>query len=64
MKHGLISAMYDIYAAQYEVHRTQIDIYVKNLTGVGEHIDFKGPIEAELKKMAELKDLMDAIESL
>jgi hypothetical protein len=56
--------MYDAYAAQYEIHRAQIDIYLKSLVGVGEHIDFKGPIEAELKKMAELKDLMDAIEAL
>ena len=54
--------MYGKYEAEHDMAKAEIDAYLKNLVGVGEHIDYVGPIEVKLKQMAELKDLMDALE--
>jgi hypothetical protein len=62
MKNPIISAMYGKYEAEHDMAKAEIDAYLKNLVGVGEHIDYVGPIEVKLKQMAELKDLMDALE--
>lgn len=63
MRNPIISAMYAQYETQYELAKVQVDVYLKNLVGVGEHIDFVGPIETKVKQMAELKDMMDALEN-
>ncbi len=63
MRNPIISAMYAKYEAEYELAKAEVDAYLKNLVGVGEHIDYAGPIETKVKQMAELKDMMDALEN-
>lgn len=63
MKNPIITHLYAKYEAQHELLKAQVDVYLKNLVGVGEHIDFVSPIEKLIKEMAELKDLMDALEN-
>lgn len=63
MKNPIITAMYAKYEAEYELAKAQVDAYLANLVGVGEHIDYSGPIENKVKQMAELKDMMDALEN-
>ena len=62
MKNPIVTNLYTKYVAEHELAKAQIDAYLKNLVGVGEHIDFVGPVEKQLKIMAELKDLMDALD--
>ena len=62
MKNPIATNLYTKYVAEHELAKAQIDAYLKNLVGVGEHIDFVGPVEKQLKIMAELKDLMDALD--
>ena len=63
MKNAIIQAMHAKYEAEYELSKAMIDSFLKNLVGVGEHIDYATPIEKELKRMTEMKDLMDALEN-
>ena len=63
VKNPIVTNLYAKYEAEHELAKAQIDAYFKNLVGVGEHIDFVGPVEKQLKIMAELKDLMDALEN-
>ena len=63
MKDPIITALYAKYEAEHELAKAQIDAYLKNLVGVGEHIDFVSPVEKLIKEMAELKDRMDALET-
>jgi len=59
----ILDTMYTKYEAEYELCRLQIETYMKNMVGVGEHIDYVGPIEKLLKEMADKKDLMNEIET-
>lgn len=63
MRNPIINALYNKYESQHELAKVQIDVYLKNLVGVAEHIDYAGPIEKLIKEMAEMKDMMDALEN-
>jgi hypothetical protein len=63
MRNPIVTALYEKYEAEHTLAKVQIDAYLKNLVGVGEHIDFVGPVEKLIKEMAELKDRMDALET-
>ena len=47
-----------------EAHIANITAFTKNQTAVGEHIDFIGPLEEELKGLAESLDILAAIEHI
>ena len=39
-----------------EVHKTNIDIYMNNTVGIGEHIDIVETVEKELEKLSAAED--------
>ncbi len=48
--------------AHIEKHRVNIEIYLNNSVGVGEHSDIMDAIEKELAHMAEYEDHLEILE--
>lgn len=45
-----------------EKHRINIEVYLKNPVGIGEHSDIMEAIECELAQMAEYHDKLEMLE--
>ena len=48
----IITALKAKYSGEMEVHRANIDIYLANPVGIGEHPDVLGAIDSEVEKLA------------
>jgi hypothetical protein len=57
----MIKAVKQHAKAHIEKHRVNIEIYLQNPVGVGEHSDIMDSIEKELKHMAEYEDHLEII---
>jgi hypothetical protein len=49
--------------AHIEKHRLNVEVYLQNPVGVGEHSDIMDSIEKELDAMAQYKDQLDILET-
>tara|TARA_B100000945_G_C20426110_1_gene620597 strand:+ start:3633 stop:3836 length:204 start_codon:yes stop_codon:yes gene_type:complete len=56
MRTVLIEALQDHANGQIKKHKANIEIYLKNPTGIGEHSDIVGSIENELNQIAKYED--------
>ena len=45
------------------VHTTNIEVYVENPSGIGEHSDIVEAVIEELKKVAEWEDVIESIDN-
>lgn len=45
--------------AHVEKHRMNVEVYLQNPVGIGEHSDIMEAIETEIKAMAEYEDMID-----
>ena len=52
MKNRIIEALKAKYSGEMEYHRMNIDVYLKNPVGIGEHPDVLGAIDSEVEKLA------------
>ena len=52
MKGRILDALKLKYRGEMEFHRMNIDIYLKNPVGIGEHPDVLGAIDAEVEALA------------
>ena len=52
MKNKIIEALKAKYSGEMEYHRMNIDVYLKNPVGIGEHPDVLGAIDSEVEKLA------------
>ena len=52
MKNRIIEALKAKYSGEMEYHRMNIDVYLKNPVGIGEHPDVLGAIDSEVLKLA------------
>ena len=52
MKNRIIEALKAKYSGEMEYHRMNIDVYLKNPVGIGEHTDVLGAIDSEVEKLA------------
>ena len=52
MKNKIIEALKAKYSGEMEYHRMNIDVYLKNPVGIGEHPDILGAIDSEVEKLA------------
>lgn len=57
----MIKAVKQHAKAHIEKHRMNIEVYLRNPVGVGEHSDIMDAIEKELKHMAEYEDHLEII---
>ena len=44
------------------VHKTNVEVYLQNPAGIGEHSDIVEAVIAEVEKMAHSQDVIDIIE--
>jgi len=62
MKDLIINNLKNKYQNQIDVAKTNIEIFVGNLQGVAEHIDYSETVEKELEKISHAKDMIEALD--
>jgi hypothetical protein len=62
MREQMIIALRKHAEAHIEKHRMNVEVYLTNPVGVGEHSDFMDTIEKELNLMAEYMDQIEVID--
>ena len=61
MKEEMINSLKSHAIAHIEKHRMNVEIYLNNPVGVGEHSDIMDTIEKELNLMAEYHDQLEIL---
>ena len=61
MKEKMLSALRMHAKANVELHLTNIEVYLKNPAGIGEHSDILEAIQGEMDKMAVHEDRLDIL---
>lgn len=62
MRSKMIAAARAHAAAHIEKHRMNVEIYLTNPVGVGEHSDIMDAIESEIEEMAKYEDHMEILD--
>ena len=62
MRKLLIEASKKGFEAGIEKHRMNVEVYLTNPAGIGEHSDIMEAIEGELAQMAEYQDKLEMVE--
>ena len=62
MKDQIVKAL--LLHAQGEItyHKANVNVYLKNPVGIGEHPDVMGAITSELHEVAKWQDVLDVLE--
>jgi hypothetical protein len=58
----MIEASRKHFEGHIEKHRINIEVYLKNPVGIGEHSDIMEAIECELSQMAEYHDKLEMLD--
>ena len=61
MRQQLINASKKHFEAHIEKHKMNVEVYLTNPVGIGEHSDIMEAIEHELAQMAEYEDKLEMI---
>jgi hypothetical protein len=61
MREEMIQALKNHAVAHIEKHRMNVEVYLNNPVGVGEHSDVMDTIEKELNLMAEYHDQLEIL---
>ena len=61
MKNRILDALKAKYSGEMEYHRMNIDVYLKNPVGIGEHPDILGAIDSEVEKLATVTEKLQTI---
>ena len=59
--HSLFVALKKKLEGDIAVHKTNIDIYMNNTVGIGEHIDIVETVEKELDKLSAAEDKLETL---
>jgi hypothetical protein len=62
MRELMLNALRNHAAAHIEKHKLNVEIYLNNPVGVGEHSDIMDTIEKELELMAKYNDHLEILE--
>jgi hypothetical protein len=61
MREEMINALKNHAVAHIEKHRMNVEVYLNNPVGVGEHSDIMDTIEKELNAIAEYHDQLEVL---
>jgi len=61
LKQNLINAARKHAEAEIELHKTNIDVYMEKVVGIGEHSDIVETIQKELDAMATAHDRLEML---
>jgi hypothetical protein len=62
LKEQLVNAAKLHAEAEIQLHKTNIDVYMKNVVGIGEHSDIIETIQKELDAMATAHDRLEMLD--
>ena len=62
LRENLINAARKHAEAEIELHKTNIEVYMQNVVGIGEHSDIIETIQKELDKMATANDRLEMLD--
>jgi len=62
MRNQIIEALKAHAHGHVEKHRLNVEVYLSNPVGIGEHSDVMDAIEIELAEMAKYQDQLDLVE--
>ena len=62
LKEIMVSAARKHAEAELELHRANIDVYMRQVVGIGEHSDIIETIQKELHKMAQAQDRLQMLD--
>lgn len=61
MKDQILKAVMEHAKGQIAVHKTNIDVYLTNPAGIGEHSDIVEAVIAEAEKIAHYDDVLEVV---
>ena len=61
MRNDIVKALIKNAEGNIELHRMNIEVYLNNPAGIGEHSDVLEAIQAELDKMSEHHDRLEML---
>jgi Skp family chaperone for outer membrane proteins len=61
MRDQILDAVVKHAKGQIAVHKTNVDVYLKNPAGIGEHSDITEAVIAEVEKIAHYDDVLEMI---
>ena len=62
LKQQMVNAAIKHAEAELELHKTNIEVYMQKVVGIGEHSDIIETIQKELDAMASAQDRIDMLE--
>ena len=62
LKQQMVNAAIKHAEAELELHKTNVEVYMQKVVGIGEHSDIIETIQKELDAMAAAQDRMDMLE--
>jgi len=62
LRQQMIEAMKSHAKGEIEKHKMNVEVYLTNPTGIGEHPDVMESMESELNKIAEYHDILEVLE--
>jgi len=62
MRQKILKAVRDHAYGHIEKHRMNVEVYLTNPAGIGEHSDIMEAIEVEILEMAKYQDVLDILE--
>jgi len=62
MKEDLLRALIAHAHGEFTYHKANVNVYLNNPVGIGEHPDVMGAITSELHEVAKWQDVLDVLE--
>ena len=62
MKEQIVRALLSLAQGEINYHKTNVNVYLNNPVGIGEHPDVMGAITTELERIAYYEDQVQVIE--
>ena len=63
MRQTIVNALTSHAKGEIELHKANVEVYMRNPAGIGEHSDIMEAIQDELDKMAAAHDRLEMLET-
>jgi hypothetical protein len=63
MRQTIVNALTSHAKGEIELHKANVEVYMRNPAGIGEHSDIMEAIQCELDKMAAAHDRLEMLET-
>jgi len=64
IREKILSAAESYFLGKIDFHRVNLEVYLENSAGIGEHSDIMGAVESELAKIAEFEEKLSVLRNL